>query len=428
MSTTSFEGPMYYDPSSENELQVPLPSAPRIPVAPNVLIQPPLTRRGCGPPLVLLLPNIDGPPPISDATPTTEQLDPEPVQKWAEEGFAILAIFASKGHPEEWSFAKALDGGLPLLKEWQDSGDYDVVKDKAAMIVYDHTILPNDFFTFSLPVHVLVVYGPDTAESLRSHLTIPTLVHVCSTSSRPITLPVARPHMSYSYEAAYDHFVSFPGGPGYNHHHADISHARSLSWIKKRMDGPWFDLEAIWDEHTGHEFVTRSVAKTMGTMVAQPYVNHIPTITGGVGRRDLTAFYRDHFIFSNPRDTLQTMVSRCVGLDRIAEEFTFSFTHDQMVDWLLPGVPATGKKIDIPMNAFVSIRGDRLYHEHISWDQATAYRQVGLLPSHVPFQNSDMTQPQPLRLPTSDGNDAARMLMTVGTVKSNEMMGWGLEQ
>lgn len=139
------------------------------------------------------------------------------------------------------------------------------------------------------------------------------------------------------------------------------------------------------------------------------------------------------------------MVSRCVGIDRIAEEFTFSFTHDQTVDWLLPGVPPTGKKIEIPMNAFVSIRGDRLYHEHISWyvvllhllgtvlkhcvrDQATAYRQVGLLPTHVQFQNSDMPSAKTLRLPTSDGTDSAAMLVAVGAVKSNQMFDWGLEK
>nr|XP_031864425.1 uncharacterized protein CI109_000339 [Kwoniella shandongensis]KAA5531497.1 hypothetical protein CI109_000339 [Kwoniella shandongensis] len=425
MSTASFEGPMHYDPTSEHEQEVPLPSAPRIPIAPNVLIQPPLTRRGYGPPLVLLLPNIPNPPPIGEATPTTEQIDPEPVQKWAEEGFTILAIFASKGDQDEWSMLKALEEGLPRLGEWEDKGDLDVVKDKAAMIVYDHSILSTDFFTVTLPIQALVIYGSDTLETVKTHKTIPTLIHVCTPSSRPTTLPIPSPHKSYSYVDQSDHHFSFPGGPGYNHHHADISHARSLSWIKKRMDGPWFDLEAIWEEHTGHEFFTRSVAKTMGTMVAQPYVNHVPTITGGVGRRDLTAFYRDHFIFSNPRDTVQTMVSRCVGLDRIAEEFTFSFTHDQMVDWLLPGVPPTGKQINIPMNAFVSIRGDRLYHEHISWDQATAYRQVGLLSSHVQFRNAEMSGQ--LRLPTSDGNDAANMLMTVGAVQSNQMMSWGLE-
>ena len=44
------------------------------------------------------------------------------------------------------------------------------------------------------------------------------------------------------------------------------------------------------------EFTTKDVDKTMATMVEEPYVNHIPTITGGIGYKDLHRFYRDFFI------------------------------------------------------------------------------------------------------------------------------------
>lgn len=33
----------------------------------------------------------------------------------------------------------------------------------------------------------------------------------------------------------------------------------------------------------------------------------------------------------------------------------------------------------------VNIRGDRLYHEHIAWDQATVLIQLGLLPEYLAF-------------------------------------------
>jgi carboxymethylenebutenolidase len=39
----------------------------------------------------------------------------------------------------------------------------------------------------------------------------------------------------------------------------------------------------------------------------------------------------------------------------------------------------------VPFTAVVNIRGDRLYHEHISWDQGTLLRQLGLLPEYLPF-------------------------------------------
>ena len=38
----------------------------------------------------------------------------------------------------------------------------------------------------------------------------------------------------------------------------------------------------------------------MATMVQEPYVNHIPTMTGGIGAKDLHRFYRDFFIPGNP--------------------------------------------------------------------------------------------------------------------------------
>lgn len=44
------------------------------------------------------------------------------------------------------------------------------------------------------------------------------------------------------------------------------------------------------------------------------------------------------------------------------DEFVYHVTHDRTIDWLLPGVPATGKALSIPMMAVVNIRGDRLYN------------------------------------------------------------------
>ncbi len=50
---------------------------------------------------------------------------------------------------------------------------------------------------------------------------------------------------------------------------------------------PEHDLARLWEAHTSYEFETRDVDATMATMVDQPYVNHIPTMTGGVGHDEL---------------------------------------------------------------------------------------------------------------------------------------------
>ena len=60
---------------------------------------------------------------------------------------------------------------------------------------------------------------------------------------------------------------------------AGVAHSRSVSFLKKHLDGPYFDLEKIWEEHAFYEFGDRSVEKTMATMVQEPYVNHIPTVS-----------------------------------------------------------------------------------------------------------------------------------------------------
>jgi hypothetical protein len=45
-------------------------------------------------------------------------------------------------------------------------------------------------------------------------------------------------------------------------------------------------LSDIWDEHVRDEFATKDAAGTLDTMVPDAYVNHIPVLTGGVGRDD----------------------------------------------------------------------------------------------------------------------------------------------
>ena len=43
-------------------------------------------------------------------------------------------------------------------------------------------------------------------------------------------------------------------------------------------------LQDLWEEHIRCEFATRNTEDTLATMVADAYVNHIPVLTGGVGR------------------------------------------------------------------------------------------------------------------------------------------------
>lgn len=139
------------------------------------------------------------------------------------------------------------------------------------------------------------------------------------------------------------------------------------------------NLVELWESHCRYEFESRDVNATMATMVQQPYVNHVPTMTGGVGHEQLKRFYSYHFIPVNPADLRLTLISRTVGTDTLVDEFILNFTHNTEIDWMLPGIPPTGCNVEVPMVAIIKFEADKLVHEHIYWDQATVLVQIGLL-------------------------------------------------
>jgi carboxymethylenebutenolidase len=166
---------------------------------------------------------------------------------------------------------------------------------------------------------------------------------------------------------------------------SDLALAWNARLLSKEHQVSKYDLEALWEEHCRCEFETRDVDATMATMVKSPYVNHIPTMTGGVGHDQLKRFYKYHFIGANPPDISMVPISRTVGRDRLVDEMLASFTHTCEIDWMLPGVPPTGRKVEVPIVAIVQFCDGKLVHEHIYWDQASVLVQIGLLdPSKLP--------------------------------------------
>ncbi len=188
-----------------------------------------------------------------------------------------------------------------------------------------------------------------------------------------------RPEVKIHVYPGVDHaFYNHDRASAYHRPSAMVAHSRTVALLRGAI-GPSYDLEALWERHLEHEFATRDTAATMATMVAEPYVNHIPTMTGGTGADALSRFYAEHFIPKMPKDTTLTPLSRTVGADRVVDEMIFSFTHDEEIDWMLPGVAPTGRAVSVPLVAIVAFRGDRVHHEHIYWDQASVLVQVGLL-------------------------------------------------
>jgi carboxymethylenebutenolidase len=165
-------------------------------------------------------------------------------------------------------------------------------------------------------------------------------------------------------------------------------------------------LRRLWEEHVQFEFSTRNTDDTLATMVDDAYVNHIPVLTGGVGKDELREFYSKRFIPQMPPDTEMTPVSRTIGENQLVDEMVFKFTHTIPMDWMLPGIPPTGKRVEVPLVAIVRFKDGKLAYEHIYWDQASVLVQIGLI--------------DPSKLPVA-GVESARKVLDP-TLPANELM------
>jgi carboxymethylenebutenolidase len=139
------------------------------------------------------------------------------------------------------------------------------------------------------------------------------------------------------------------------------------------------NLVRLWEEHIRHEFSTHSTDDTLETMVGDAYVDHVPVLTGGSGQAELRQFYSTHFIPKMPPDLEMTPVSRTVGNDQLVDEMVIKFTHSIEMDWMLPGIAPTGRRVEVPLVVIVRFRDGKLAHEHIYWDQASVLVQLGLI-------------------------------------------------
>ena len=143
------------------------------------------------------------------------------------------------------------------------------------------------------------------------------------------------------------------------------------------------DLERLWSEHLEGEFATKDVEATLATMVDDAYVNHVPVGTGGRGKDELRAFYRDVFIPSWPDDHQIEPVNRVVGEGQLVDELHITFTHTKPMEWFLPAVPPTNRRVEFDLVVVVQFSGELIACERVYWDHATVLRQVGLLSSRA---------------------------------------------
>lgn len=153
------------------------------------------------------------------------------------------------------------------------------------------------------------------------------------------------------------------------------------------------DLGAVFDKHVAAEFVSRDVDATMETMVKEPYVWHVPALTGAAGGEAVRRFYSTEFVGQTPPDAVLRPVARTVAPDRVIDEFVLEFTHDREIPFMLPGIPPTGRKVRIPTVVVMGFKDGQVAFERIYWDQASVLVQIGLLdPSPLPVVGSEQAE------------------------------------
>jgi len=127
---------------------------------------------------------------------------------------------------------------------------------------------------------------------------------------------------------------------------------------------------------------------TLSTMTSSPHLNNIPTMIGGIGKEGVRNFYASLIPFGKffPPDLEMVPVSQTIDQDQLVDEIIFKFTHTTEVGWMLPNIPPTGKRVEIPLVVIVGFKDGKVTHEHIYWDQASVLVQIGLLsPDGLPI-------------------------------------------
>jgi carboxymethylenebutenolidase len=146
----------------------------------------------------------------------------------------------------------------------------------------------------------------------------------------------------------------------------------------------------VWQQHTYSEFVMRDAKAALATMSDNPYVLMVPIAVGGQGRDGVLNYYANYFLAQLPADIAVIPISQVIGQDSIVEEAVYSFTHDQVMDWMIPGVPTTGKRIEVAVVGIIKFENGKVANEHLYWDHASVLAQLGIIdPSKVPVKAAE---------------------------------------
>lgn len=131
--------------------------------------------------------------------------------------------------------------------------------------------------TSSLPslLAVIAYYPPSLPCAPRGfHPGVRVLIHLPSTT--PFSPAADPPHLTVRVYTDVGAGFAEEGLEGYDRIAAGLAYSRSLDLLRRTI-GPDMDLEDVWSEHSFYEFLEMGAEKAISAMVAEPYVNNVPT-------------------------------------------------------------------------------------------------------------------------------------------------------
>ncbi|PNS21276.1 hypothetical protein CAC42_1055 [Sphaceloma murrayae] len=361
----------------------------------------------------------------------TDDFDDVTIAEWRNEGFAVRYI----------GFG---DGGADFVRRVQALANEISVGEQYAIVAFGSPASPLLSSLRHLPrLLAFVAYYPPQIPS-QQHTTYPAsvqiLIHLCASSTISVT---KRPEVlglqgsktrtvqkrvdsgaglggeiwlgkkgvdgdkvrTYVYEGVQPGFAEGDVDQ-YDSVTKEMAFSRSLAVVRAAFGVPPIDLEGIRDEFM--DDVARDPGDACKALPSDASRINLPTLTGGFDASGLRRFYADLFGPSAPFIRARLM-SRTVGTTQVVDEMLISFKHDREVQWILPGVPPSGRDVRIVMVSVVCIKAGRCVAERVYWDQASVLVQIGMLdPSLVPegFAGASKGRKKKLRMPVVGAEQA----------------------
>jgi carboxymethylenebutenolidase len=240
----------------------------------GVTLSHPLSRRGFGPGFIVVVPSTGT---ADGGTLAVKGGVPSPLMKWAEEGFTVVEITEAALENVKDVISRAC-AALATCKSTRPADGSKPI-DGVGLVAYTPKLWNRVAGQLSATSAVVgaAVYGDLGSASDLTASPLPVVQHLAGKSAG--LLPRTPELTVYDYPSVTSPLFSVPFQSEFDYTAESVSHTRNLTFFKNLLGGPYFDLEALWDEHTYYEFENRSLECTMGTMVQEPYVNHVPTVS-----------------------------------------------------------------------------------------------------------------------------------------------------